>query len=68
MLKHFDFADCNPSLTPMIEGLKLSQDMQIETVDPALYRSMLGKLIYLTHSRPDISFAVGVVSQYMTNP
>ena len=32
------------------------------------YQRLVGKLIYLTHSRPDIGFAVSMASQYMTNP
>lgn len=36
--------------------------------DPERYRRLVGKLIYLTITRPDISFAIGVVSQFMQSP
>ena len=42
--------------------------MNEEFVDPTLYRPMVGKLIHLTHSRPDLSYFVGLVSIYMAKP
>ena len=42
--------------------------MNEEFVDPTLYTSMVGKLIHLTHSRPDLSYSVGIVSKYMEKP
>ena len=37
-------------------------------VDATLYRQLVGKLLYLTHTRPDLSFVVGLVARFMQNP
>jgi hypothetical protein len=49
-LETFNCQDSQPASTPMVERLKLKTDMNEEFVDPTLYRSMVGKLIHLTHS------------------
>jgi hypothetical protein len=49
----------------MLEKLKLTSDMGEELLDSTHYRCLVEKLIHLTHSRPDISFAIGVVSCFM---
>jgi len=51
----------NPAITPMEVNLKLYKDEGDLVSDSAMYRSLVGSLIYLTISRPDISFAVNVV-------
>jgi hypothetical protein len=57
--------DCNPALTPMEEKLKLSCDSTTEEVDATQYRSLVGSLRYLAHTRPDLTFFIGYVSQFM---
>jgi hypothetical protein len=57
--------DCNPSLTPMEERLKLSHDSTAEEVDTKEYRRLEGSLRYLTHTWPDLAFAIGYVSRFM---
>lgn len=52
----------------MSVNLKLSKDDSGSSVDPSLYRSMIGSLLYLTASRPDISFSVGICARYQSNP
>ncbi|GKF88728.1 hypothetical protein Tco_0262691 [Tanacetum coccineum] len=46
----------NPVDTPMVEKSKLDEDPQGKAVDPTHYRGMLDTLIYLTSSRPDLTF------------
>ena len=48
--------------------LKLSKDGTTAEVDATEYRSVVGSLRYLVHTRPDISFAVGMVSHFMEKP
>ena len=61
--------DCNPVNTPMECGVKLSKEEEgVQKVDQTLFRSLVGSLRYLTCTRPDILFSVGVVSRYMENP
>ena len=48
--------------------MKLTVDLLGKSVDSSLYRSMIGSLIYLTSSKPDISYSVGVCARYQTNP
>ena len=52
----------------MVANAKLTNDPSGESVDVTLYRSMIGCLLYLTASRPDIAFSVGVCSKYQSNP
>ena len=60
--------DCNSISTPIEYEIKLSKYDQGEKVDPTLYKSLVGSLRYLTCTRPDILFAVGLVSRYMEAP
>lgn len=52
----------------MIVNQKLYMEEKAELADKGRYQRMVGKLIYLSHTRPDIAYAVGVVSQFMHQP
>ena len=54
--------------TPMSPNVKLTIDLLGKNVDPSLYRSMIGSFLYLTTSRLDISYSVGVCAIYQANP
>eukprot|EP00253_Pinus_taeda_P008206 PITA_08206 len=58
-------ADCKPAPTPFLSGVRLEDGGDTPLVDSTLYRQLVGSLLYLTHSRPDLSYAVGAVSRYM---
>ncbi|KAL6130101.1 hypothetical protein ACLB2K_068482 [Fragaria x ananassa] len=55
------------STNPMSTTIKLTEDKVGKTVDQTLYRSMIGSLLYLTASRPDISFSVGVCARFQAD-
>ena len=54
--------------TPMDSNLKLLADDSSELVKATLYRQIIGSLMYLTNTRPDICFAVNTLSQYLVQP
>ena len=60
--------DCNPVNTPMEIGIKLSRFDEGHIKDPTLFKSLVESLRYLTCTRPDILFAVGVISRFMKAP
>ena len=68
MLKKFGMEDCKPISTPMTTGCKLSNDDQSKEVDQKLYKSMIGSLLYVTASRPDVMHAIGLVARFQANP
>uniref|UniRef100_A0A2N9FBM1 Integrase catalytic domain-containing protein n=1 Tax=Fagus sylvatica TaxID=28930 RepID=A0A2N9FBM1_FAGSY len=68
ILQDTGYLGSKPVATPMESNLKLMPDEGEFIDDPDTYRRLVGKLIYLTITRPDISYAVSVVSQFMTNP
>nr|GEW20901.1 retrovirus-related Pol polyprotein from transposon TNT 1-94 [Tanacetum cinerariifolium] len=57
-LKKYGFESCDPVDTPMVEKSKLDEDKEGKAVDPSHYRGMIGTLLYLTSSRPDLQFAI----------
>ena len=54
--------------TPMGTSDKLSKDENDVSINPTLYRSMIGSLLYLTASRLDICFSLDVCARYQANP
>jgi hypothetical protein len=68
ILETFNMLDAHGVSTPMVDRPHLLTDMQEDFVDPTLYRSMVGKLLHLTHTRPDITYSVSVVSRFMAKP
>ena len=68
LLQKAGMEDCNPCAVPMEARLKLSKTGEGEPVDETFYRSIVGSLRYLVHTRPDITYAVGYVSRFMEKP
>ena len=60
--------DCRPMLTPMITNWKKLRAFEGELVDPTLYRQLIGSLMYLVNTRPDLCFAVNTLSQFIVEP
>ncbi|GJX55393.1 putative ribonuclease H-like domain-containing protein [Tanacetum coccineum] len=68
ILKKFGFTEVKTASTPMETQKPLLKDEDGEEVDVHMYRSMIGSLMYLTSSRPDIMFAVCACARYQVNP
>lgn len=68
LLKEKGMLGCKPADTPMDSTTKIGSKDSGTPVDKGRYQRLVGKLIYLAHTRPDISFAVSTVSQFMNNP
>jgi hypothetical protein len=68
ILKKFKMDDCKPMKTPMPTNGHLDLDEGGKSVDQKLYRSMIGSLLYLTASRPDIMFSVCMCARFQANP
>ena len=59
---------CKPTSTPLDVNVKIGKGDDGAAVDKAFYQRLIGKLIYLNHTRPDISYAVSLLSQFMSEP
>ncbi|XP_065623620.1 uncharacterized mitochondrial protein AtMg00810-like [Quercus suber] len=68
LVKRFGLDSNKHTSTPMSSSAELSIDTADVDVDPTLYRSMIGSLLYLTTSRPDIAFSVGVCARFQAAP
>nr|GEX70351.1 retrotransposon protein, putative, Ty1-copia subclass [Tanacetum cinerariifolium] len=67
-LKRYGFESCDPVDTPMVEKSKLDEDKEGKAVDPSHYRGMIGTLLYLTASRPDLQFTMCMCARYQARP
>ncbi|WVZ98807.1 hypothetical protein U9M48_044188 [Paspalum notatum var. saurae] len=68
LLKKFKMGDCKPISTPMSTNEHLDADVDGKPVDQSTYRSMIGSLLYLTASRPDIMFSVCLCARFQAAP
>ena len=68
MLSKYGMIGCKLISVPLEQNVKLSVDAGELLEDPTMYRCIVGSLIYMTISRPDLSYAVGLVSQFMQAP
>ncbi|OMO94485.1 Lipase, GDSL [Corchorus capsularis] len=64
LLKDLDFLDSKPTPTPILPETRLTKDAGVPLEDTTTYRKLIGKLQYLTTTRPDISFAVQQLAQF----
>ena len=60
--------ECKAMATPMYSNLKLLADDSSKLLDVTQYRHIIGSLMYLTNTRPDICFVVNTLSQYLVQP
>ena len=67
-MKKFGLESASFVRTPMSPNVKLTVDLLSKSVDSSLFRNMMGSLFYLTSSRLDISYSVGMCARYQANP
>ena len=68
LLEDSGYLACKPASSPMDPSLKLSKDKGTSIPDPTSYRQLIGRLQYLTTTRPDISFVTQQLSQFLADP
>nr|GEV97784.1 hypothetical protein [Tanacetum cinerariifolium] len=67
-LKKYGFESCDPVDTPMVKKSKLDEDIEGKAIDLSHYHGMIGTLLFLTASRPDLHFAICMSTQYQARP
>ena len=68
LLKETGMLGSKPVATPIEPNHRLGEAIGEQTVDKEMYQRLVGKLIYLSHTRPDIAYSVSVISQFMHDP
>lgn len=61
-------SECTPMATPMEEGIRLHLNMEEDFVNATEYQSLVGSLIYLTNTHPDIAYSVSCLNRFMAAP
>ena len=68
MLKRFDMMDCKPMTTLMITNLKRLRSFESSPMDTSRYSQLIGSLMYLVNTLPNICFAINILSQFQVEP
>lgn len=68
VLARFGMEESNAVKNPIVSGTKLTKDENGEKVDATMFKQLVGSLMYLTVTRPDLMYGVCLISRFMTNP
>ncbi|PRQ33949.1 putative RNA-directed DNA polymerase [Rosa chinensis] len=68
VLRRFGMEKSNAVLNPIVPGFKISKDESGIEVDGTFYKQLVGSLMYLTSTRPDLMYAVSLIARYMSQP
>lgn len=68
VLEIFGMGSCNPVKNPIVSGTKLVKDSGEASINSTLFKQIIGSLIYLSVTRPEIMFVVCMLSKFMTDP
>lgn len=68
VLARFNMADCNSVTVPIVPGTKIDRDRDGEKVDETQYKQLIGSLVYIKATRPDLMYSVSLLSRFMSNP
>ena len=67
MLTRFKMMECNAVVNPIVPGCRLNQE-EGDPVDETMFKQLVGSLMYITTTRPDIQFVVSFISRFMAKP
>ncbi|CAA7024669.1 unnamed protein product [Microthlaspi erraticum] len=68
LLEMFNLQNANEVKNPIVPGTRFSREGDGGKVDPTLYKKLIGSLMYITSTRPDLMYVVCLLSRYMANP
>jgi hypothetical protein len=68
ILRTLKMEDCRLMATPMVTNLKKFITLDSKLVDPRIYRQLIGSLMYLVNTSPDICFVINTLSYFMVKP
>ena len=68
VLERFSMDKCNPVHNPMVHGFKVMKNGDGVRIDSTFYKKIVGSLMYLTATRPDVMFVVSLISRFMDCP
>ena len=68
VLKRFKMINCKATTTPIETSTEVSKEDQSSSIDPTLLKKLVSSLMYLTATRPNIIFAVNLISRFMETP
>ncbi|BBN68957.1 transposable element gene [Prunus dulcis] len=68
ILERFQMLDCNPVNNPIVPGFKLTKDFGGERIDSTYYKKIVGSLMYLSATRPDMMYVISLLSRLMEAP
>lgn len=68
LIERFEMQNFNPVCNPIVPGQKIGRDEAGVKVDATIYKQVVGSLMYLTATRPDMMFVVCLISRFMANP
>lgn len=68
ILEDCGLTTCKPSLFPMEQNLKLDQSSDNPQVDASQYMHLVGRLLYLQATRPEIAYSIDMLSQFVSDP
>lgn len=66
ILKQFDMINCKCVKVRIVPGCKLNRDVEGDIVDSTRYKQLVGSLMYITSTRPDMMYVVSLISRYMS--